>query len=73
MGDVTEADDPAVLRDKVDGEDILLGPERARDTDEDLLVCTMPAGVTAFCACSAATSAERSIPRPASSFSENST
>jgi len=36
-------------------------------------VCTMPAGVTAFCACSAASSAERSIPRPASCFSENST
>ncbi len=36
--DVTEADDPAVLRDEVDGEHILLGPERARDADEDLLV-----------------------------------
>ena len=31
------ADDPAV-RDEVDGEDVLLGPERARDADEDLLV-----------------------------------
>ena len=35
--DVAEADDPAV-RDEVDGQDILLGPERARDADEDLLV-----------------------------------
>ena len=36
--DVAEANDPAVLRDEVDGEHILLGPERARDADEDLLV-----------------------------------
>src|SRR5271166_6525872 len=35
--DVAETDDPAV-RDEVDGEDVLLGPERARDADEDLLV-----------------------------------
>ena len=35
--DVAQANDPAV-RDEVDGEDVLLGPERARDADEDLLV-----------------------------------
>ena len=38
MRDVTEANDPAVFRDEVDGEHILLGPERPRDTDEDFLV-----------------------------------
>ena len=35
--DVAQADHPAV-RDEVDGQDVLLGPERARDADEDLLV-----------------------------------
>ena len=35
--DVAQADHPAV-GDEVDGQDVLLGPERARDTDEDLLV-----------------------------------
>ena len=35
--DVAQADDPAV-RDEVDGQDVLLGLERARDADEDLLV-----------------------------------
>ena len=35
--DVAQADHPAV-RDEVDRQDVLLGPERARDTDEDLLV-----------------------------------
>ena len=35
--DVAQADDPAV-GDEVDGQDVLLGPERARDADEDLLV-----------------------------------
>ena len=34
-----------------------------------LSVCTMPAGITAFCACSPATSAARSMPSPASCFS----
>ena len=37
MRDVAEADDPAV-GDEIDGQDVLLGPERARDADEDLLV-----------------------------------
>src|SRR5271166_6658005 len=35
--DVAQTNDPAV-HDEVDGEDVLLGPERARDADEDLLV-----------------------------------
>ncbi len=35
--DVAQANYPAV-RDEVDRQDVLLGPERARDTDEDLLV-----------------------------------
>ena len=35
--DVAQANDPAV-RDEVDGQDVLLGLERARDADEDLLV-----------------------------------
>ena len=34
---VAKTDDPTV-RDEIDGEDILLGPEHARDADEDLLV-----------------------------------
>ena len=38
MRDVAQPNDPAVLRDEVDGEHVLLGPERARDADEDLLV-----------------------------------
>ena len=37
LRDVAEADHPAV-GDEVDGQDVLLGPERARDADEDLLV-----------------------------------
>ena len=37
MRDVAQADCPAV-RDEVDGQDVLLGPERARDADEYLLV-----------------------------------
>ena len=36
--DVAEANDPAVLGDEVDGKNVLLGPERTRDADEDLLV-----------------------------------
>ena len=36
-------------------------------------VWMVPAGLTTFCACSAAISAERSIPRPASCSIENST
>ena len=35
--DVAQADHPAV-RDEVDGQQVLLGPERARDADQDLLV-----------------------------------
>ena len=72
--DVAQADDPAV-RDEVDGEDVLLGPERARDADEDLFVPGLhhAPGVTAFWALRAAISAERSIPRPASCSVENST
>ena len=37
MRDVAQANDPAV-RDEVDRQNVLLGPERARDADEDLLV-----------------------------------
>ena len=36
--DVAQANDPTVLCDEVDGKNILLGPERTRDADEDLLV-----------------------------------
>ena len=38
MRDVAEANDPTVLCDEVDGKNVLLGPERARDADQDLLV-----------------------------------
>ena len=37
MRDVAQTDHPAV-RDEIDRQDVLLGPERARDADEDLFV-----------------------------------
>ena len=36
--DVAQANDSTVLCDEVDGKNVLLGPERTRDADEDLLV-----------------------------------
>ena len=38
MRDVTETNNSTVLCDEVDGKNILLGPKRTRDADQDLLV-----------------------------------